>query len=43
VKRPRLFAELFAGTASTTLRLVGGPRMRPPVVRGVQLDLLGAA
>lgn len=31
MKRPRLFAELFAGTASTTLRLVGGPRMRPPV------------
>jgi hypothetical protein len=29
--RPRLFAELFAGSAAVSLSLIGGSRLRPPV------------
>lgn len=47
--RPRIFAELFAGSAALTLQLLGGSRMRPPVaymgskrgLAGVILDAVG--
>jgi hypothetical protein len=31
MNRPRLFAELFAGSAALSLALIGGPGVRPPV------------
>lgn len=46
MNRPRLFVELFAGTAAVTLRLLGGPRAMPPVgymggKRGFATSILG--
>jgi hypothetical protein len=45
--RPRLFAELCCGSAAVTLRLLGGPRAKPPVSymgskRGYATAILGA-
>lgn len=47
MKRPRLFVELFAGSAAVTLQLLGGARLGPPVAymgskRGYAHAILGA-